>query len=306
MGSSSSKEEEFVPPTYPIRRNTYDEEWAREIRNKTIATSCAIASPRSRGSDEDSTPSKEKLETLVDKVKDLYETTDTDNHPEKLKALFACLGQVWAGVCLVNAIIDLYAKEKDDFDALSAKIEEKFIELRARDSVIRIRSYVWEIERLLNRPTNQLSSNELDKNVNFLMQELMVEGSTAALEEIYAYLGGGHRMQMERYILHVLHFLFNGMSKNNGLLLKESGRTKSEEYIKKQYSPERQQKVLNNVCKILRRFDEQLESNLEKDFNVHYEQRYFDFLASKYDWLHLHLMECHQVSIFLVIFLVLF
>ena len=201
----------------------------------------------------------------------------------------------------------MYAKEKDDFDALSAKIEEKCIELRARDSVIRIRSYVWEIERLLNRPTNQLSSNELDKNVNFLMQELMVEGSTAALEEIYAYLGGGHRMQMGRYILHVLHFLFNGMSKNsNELLLKESGRTKSEEYIKKQYSPDRQQKVLNNICKILRRFDEQLESNLEKDFNVHYEQRYFDFLASKYDWLHLHLMECHQVSIFLVIFLVLF
>lgn len=296
MGSSSSKEEdEIVPPKYPKRKKPYDEEWASDVQNKTIAFNCTILSRSRQGSGEDSTPSVEKLETLVDKVKDLYETSDTDSHPEKLKALLACLGQVWAGICLVNAIVALYAKEKNDFDALSAKIEEKFIELRARDSVIRIRGYIWEIERLLNRPTNQSSSNELDKNVNCLMQELMVEGSTSALEEVYAYLDGGHRMQMERYILHVLHFLFNGMSKNNELLQKQFGQTKSEEYIKKQYGPDRQQKVLDNICKILQRFDEQLETNLKKDFNEHYKMRDFDFLASKYDWLHLHLMECHQV-----------
>lgn len=204
---------------------------------------------------------------------------------------------MWAGVCLVSAIVDLCAKEKDDFDALNANIEKKFIELRARDSVIRIRGYIWEIERLLNRPSNPLSCNELDKNVNFLMQELMVEGSTSALEEIYAYLDGGHRMQMERYILHVLHFLFNGMSKNNEMLLKELGQTKFNEYIKKQYGPDKQQKIVNNICKILKRFEEQLDTNLEKDFNKHYKRgEDFHFLTSKYDWLHFHLTTMHVGS----------
>ena len=295
MGSSGSKEEEFVPPVHPKRKNTYDEEWVREVKNKAVATSSTT--PERRDRDQDSTPTNEKLETLVDKVKDLYESTDTDNHPEKLKALLACLGQVWAGICLVNAIIAFYAKEKDDFDALSAKIEEKFIKLRARDSVIRLRGYVWEIERLLNRPIDQTSSDQLDKNVNCLMQELMVEGSTSALEEIYAYLEGGHRMQMERYILHILHFLFNGMNKNGELLLlKKFGKPESDEYIKRQYGPERQQKVVDNICKVLRRFDEQLEDNLEKDFNEHYKEQDFDFLTSKYDWLHFHLTSNRQVA----------
>jgi hypothetical protein len=294
--SSSSKEESFVPPIYPKRKNTYDEEWANEVRNKAIATNCTIGSPGRQDSEEQSTPSFEKLETLVDKVKDLYETTEIDNHPEKLKALFACLGQVWAGVCLVNAIIALYAKEKDDFDALSAKIEEKFTELKARDSVIRLRGYIWEIERLLNRPLDQSSSDQLDKNVNCLMQELMVEGSTAALEEICAYLDGGHRMQMERYILYVLHFLFNGMNKNHELLVKKFGQIESDKYIKKQYGRDRQQKVVDNICKILRRFDEEIENNLEKDFDAHYKEQDFDFLTSKYDWLHFHLTSNWQVA----------
>jgi len=103
-------------------------------------------------------------------------------------------------------------------------------------------------------------------------------------------------MQMERYILHILHFLFNGMNKNNELLLKKFGKPESDEYIKRQYGPDRQQKVVNNICKVLRRFDEQLEDNLEHDFNDHFKEQDFDFLTSKYDWLHFHLTSNWQVA----------
>jgi len=84
------------------------------------------------------------------------------------------------------------------------------------------------------------------------------------------------------------------MNKNNELLLKKFGATKSEEYIRKQYSPDRQQKIVDNICKILQRFDENLKVNLEKDFEKHYKD--FDFITSKYDWLHLHLHESWQFS----------
>lgn len=88
------------------------------------------------------------------------------------------------------------------------------------------------------------------------------------------------------------HFLFNGMSKNNGLLTKKFGEKGCQDYVRKQYRNERKKKVVENICKILRRFDDNLETNLKKDFEKHYKD--FDFLTSKYDWLHLLLTKCHQ------------
>jgi hypothetical protein len=120
-----------------------------------------------------------------------------------------------------------------------------------------------------------------------------IAGSTSALREIYAYLDGGHRTKMERYILHLLHILFNGMNKNNELLLQRFKRTEAEAYINAQYGLSQRRKVVENVCDVLQRFDNELDGNLKRDFGTHYDN--FEFLSSKYDWLHLHWTTNHQV-----------
>jgi len=86
------------------------------------------------------------------------------------------------------------------------------------------------------------------------------------------------------------------MNKNHELLVKKFGQIESDKYLKKQYGPDRQQKVVDNICKILRRFDEEIENNLEKDCDAHYKEEDFDFLTSKYDWLHFHLTSNWQVA----------
>jgi hypothetical protein len=177
MGSSSSKEER-VSPKYPVRYNAYNVLWANDVlsRARVQYTDVFTRSDARGTSEDDSTASFEKLEKLVDEAEKLYESIGNDDAPAKLKALFACLGQVWSGICFVRAVIALCEEEKSEFDAITAHIDQKFTELRARDSVIRLRKHTWEIQRLLNRPVEDSTSQLLDREVNGLMQELIVEG----------------------------------------------------------------------------------------------------------------------------------